>query len=317
MTAAVFMFPGQTSRYPDMIEKITAYSASCAAILKHASDVLGRDLTAHFRASNPVIFARNRDVQLGVFLANHLHMKLLEENGIRAEYSLGLSLGEYNHLVHIGALSFEDALPLIEERGRLYEEGPSGLMISIFPIDAEIVEEKIKTEKFGERVVIGLYNSPRQQVLSGERDAVNALVAALEEDELIQAVETEPNIPMHAPTFAPVAEKFRPVLERTTFSVPARPYIPNVTATLTPGAGAELIRTHLTAHVCKSVLWQASIDAIAAGIAAPHFIEVGPRGVLYNLFGRGWMPGGRSKTDVQENWPAHIQGLIAELRNGA
>ncbi len=316
MSTLVFMFPGQTSRYPEMIEKLTAHSARCAAILKQASDILGRDLSKQYSSVNPEIFWRNRDVQLGVFLASHLHLKLLEDAGIGAEWSLGLSLGEYNHLVHIGALSFEDALPLIEQRGQLYERGPAGSMVSIFPIDAQTVEDKIRERNLGDRVVIGLYNSPRQQVLSGERAAIEELVTALEDDTLIEAVETEPDIPMHAPLFAPVAEKFRPVLDAATFAVPRYAYVANVAGIPAFGPRPNEIRANLTAHVCKSVRWQASIDALAARLPEPHFIEVGPRSILYNLFGRGWMPGRRSRTDVQDNWPDHIKGLIAELAHG-
>jgi [acyl-carrier-protein] S-malonyltransferase len=147
MSSPVFIFPGQTSRYAEMIEKLTAYDAHCADILEEGSDILSRDLVQHYSAANPTIFARNRDVQLGVFLANHLHLKLLERTGIRSDWSLGLSLGEYNHLVHIGALSFEDALVLLEQRGQLYEAGPAGVMVSVFPVDAGAVEEGARTRR--------------------------------------------------------------------------------------------------------------------------------------------------------------------------
>src|ERR1700733_11260837 len=106
LSPIVFMFPGQSSRYPGMIEKIIATHPESEAIVRHASDILGRDLVAHYRVGKADMFACNRDVQIGVFLANHLHLCLLERAGVRGAWSLGLSLGEYNHLVHIGALSF-------------------------------------------------------------------------------------------------------------------------------------------------------------------------------------------------------------------
>src|ERR1700733_4393049 len=205
----VFMFPGQRSRYPEMIEKIIAADPQSEAIVRHASNILGRDLIAHYRADKADIFASNRDVQIGVFLANHLHLCLLERAGIRCDWSLGLSLGEYNHLVHIGALSFEEALPLIDERGRLYDEGPDGVMVSVFPIDVAAIERAIDALALRGRAAIGLYNSPRQQVLSGERSAVEQVIAALDAETLIDAVEIEPRIPMHAPSFEPVAKQFR------------------------------------------------------------------------------------------------------------
>jgi malonyl CoA-acyl carrier protein transacylase len=133
----------------------------------------------------------------------------------------------------------------------------------------------------------------------------------------MQAVETEHHIPMHAPTFAPVAEKFRSVLDNTNFVTPALSYVPNVAGEPIVKATPDQIRTHLTDHVCKAVRWQASIDSLAARLPDPHFIEVGPRSILYNLFGRGWMPGRRSRTDVEDGWSDHIQGLTASLHHGA
>jgi len=65
------------------------------------------------------------------------------------------------------------------------------------------------------------------------------------------------------------------------------------------------------------VLWKASVDAVAAQVPAAHFIEVGPGSVLHNLFGRGWTPGSRARTDGAEDWTRHVQGLAAELGHGA
>jgi [acyl-carrier-protein] S-malonyltransferase len=312
------MFPGQSSRYPEMIEKLTAARAQSARLVRRASEILGRDLAAHFCGSNSKVFASNRDVQVGVFLANHLYLKLLEEAGIESAWSLGLSLGEYNHLVHIGALTFEEALPLVDERGRLYEEAHDsnpGVMVSLFPLDAATVEDTIAALGLSAQVVVGLYNSPRQQVLTGERSACEQVVAALQEGAYFEAVEIEGRIPMHAPLFEPVARSLAAVLARTALTAPARPYVPNVLGEIVEGALPEQIRACLTAHVYRPVRWQQSVDALAARLGAPCFLEVGPRAVLCNLFGRGWTPGRRAATDASDAWSDHFAAVTAELQN--
>jgi [acyl-carrier-protein] S-malonyltransferase len=311
----VFMFPGQSSRYPEMIEKLALTDRENAAILATASQILGRDLAEHYRAGNKGIFARNRDVQIGVFLTNHLHLGALERRGIRASWSLGLSLGEYNHLVHIGALSFEQALRLVDERGRLYDNGPPGVMVSVFPVEADIVQRTIEKLGISPRAVIGLYNSPRQQVLSGERDAVEQVVAALDAEMLVEAVEIEPRIPMHAPPFEPVAAELRAVLARTPVKQPLLAYVPNHRGTVMTSASPDEIRDCLTRHVCDPVRWQSSVDSVAACMQHACFVEVGPKDVLYNLFGRGWAPGLRAATDTTGHWGDHLRGLAAELRD--
>ena len=60
-----------------------------------------------------------------------------------------------------------------------------------------------------------------------------------------------------------------------------------------------------------------SVDAIADAIQCACFVEVGPKNVLYNLFGRSWMPGLRVSTDKSEQWQDHLRSLAAELRNAA
>ena len=126
-TPLVFMFPGQTSRYPGMLDRLVELHPRNRGLLAWACEVLGRDLATHYHVDNgDAAFTRNVDVQVGVFLANHMFLVTLETAGIDAEFSLGLSLGEWNHLVHIGVLSFEDALRAVEVRGRLYDEGPRG-----------------------------------------------------------------------------------------------------------------------------------------------------------------------------------------------
>jgi [acyl-carrier-protein] S-malonyltransferase len=313
----VFMFPGQSSRYPEMIEKVISTDRESVALVRRASEILCRNLAAHYRAENAAMFDHNRDVQIGVFLANHLHLCALERLGIRSSWSLGLSLGEYNHLVHIGALSFEEALRLVDRRGRLYDNGPPGVMVSVFPVESEIVTRVIEKLRLTERVFIGLYNSPRQQVLSGERCAVKQVVAALERDMLLEVVELEPRIPMHAPLFEPVAAKMSVALARTILRQPFLAYVPNQRGIVMTAVSPDEIRSCLTRHVCEPVRWRASVDAVTGSIRCACFVEVGPKNVLYNLFGRGWMPGLRASTDRSGQWQDHLRSLAADLRNAA
>jgi [acyl-carrier-protein] S-malonyltransferase len=309
----IFMFPGQSSRYPEMIEKLTRTHTVASELVARASQVLGRDLAAHYRADNASVFAANRDVQVGVFLANQLHASVLAAEGVVASWSLGLSLGEYNHLVHIGALAFEDALRLVEARGRLYDDAVGGAMVSVFPVDAELVEQTIERLGLSDKAGIGLYNSPRQQVLSGDRAAVEQIVAALEAEVFLDATEIEPRIPMHAPVFAPTGERLGRELAQIQFTAATLPYLPNTRAELYDQPSAETIRACLVEHVSRPVRWRASVEAIAARVEEPTFVEVGPKAVLFNLFGRGWTPGARQRTDVAKDWTEHMQTVIKEL----
>jgi [acyl-carrier-protein] S-malonyltransferase len=245
------------------------------------------------------MFSCNRDIQVGVFLCAYLHQKALEAQGRRADLSLGLSLGEYNHLVHIGALTFADGLRLVDSRGAVYDRGPAGMMIAVFPLEIEELGPIVKQAQQHGFVAISNFNSPAQHVLSGEQQAVREAIRLVEEETSAQAVVIADGLPMHCSLFQTVAEQFRPFLEKARWRQPNKPYIPNVTGEMlahpTPADFVEL----LTQQVSRPVQWRASVDMVAERFPGATFIESGPRAVLFQLLKR-WRDNPRFKSDSPE-----------------
>ncbi len=311
----ILMFPGQSSRYAGMIDLcLDRAPETSRPIVAEASEALGRDLAAHYRADHEAAFDSNRDVQVGVFLANHLHLRALEAAGVKAELSLGLSLGEYNHLVHIGAIAFADALRLVDARGQVYDRGPEGFMASVFPLDLATLEEVIAQVKDRGPIEIGNRNSPTQNVLSGARAAIEAAMPILEEDHGCECVVIERKIPMHASIFRPAADALRPALEAAPWQRPRLGYLPNVTATFEDDPTPERLVELLYRHVFSPVRWRESIDLLAERVPDAAFVEVGPRAVLYNLLTRKWRTNPRFKTDAPEGQPAQFEAVAASIR---
>jgi len=299
-----------------MIGRLRALFPGSVSILERASEVVGRDLQAQYAAGNPSMFAFNRDVQVGVFLTNHVYMELLHERGVRAEHSAGLSLGEYNHLVHIGALGFEDALRLVDARGKTYDAGPAGIMACVFPLPLADLERVVDRARSVGCVEIANLNSPMQHVLSGEGHAVQSALRILEDEHCVEGVVIEDRIPMHSSIFAPVVEEFRPHLERAPWRMPGLPYLPNVAAELIHRPGRAQFVEMLSRHVCQPVRWRESVDLLADTLPEPVFVEVGPRGVLSNLLSKKWRPFRKYRTDGAEEpaaAAAHLEALVEEL----
>ena len=311
----VFMFPGQSSRYPGMFERLARLHRPNADLLAWSSDLLGRDLAAHYAAeAGEDAFARNVDVQVGVFLANHMFLMTLEAAGIEADLSLGLSLGEWNHLVHIGAVSFEQALRAVEQRGRCYDEGPRGWMAAIQPIgDAELAEVVEAGAKLGVLEVVNL-NSPRQHVVAGERAAVEAAVEHAEDEFFAQPRIIERNVPMHSSLFRVVGQRFRAYLEANVeFHRPRLPYLPNRLGVALHGPGRAQLVELLSTHVHEPVLWRQSLDHIVARHPDAVFVEVGPMSVLHNLMHRKWLRNRKFRTDSRDALADHFAGVVREL----
>jgi [acyl-carrier-protein] S-malonyltransferase len=276
----VYMFPGQNSRYPEMIDRLRQWSG-CARILQDASDILGRDISSHYRASNPHMFSHNRDVQIGVFLAAYILSEQLAAEGIRPEASLGLSLGEYNHLVDIGALSFVSALRLLEARGQAYENGPRGLMVSVFPCEREQVRQSL-----GTAADISIELSVKHFVIGGETAAVQAAADLLEEEAFAEIRVIDAALPMHSRLFQPVADAFRAVLEKTEWLPASKAYLPNVDGEFLTDPHPEDFVDRLYRHVFNTVQWAQSVAAIMNHYRDALLVEVGPGRILYNAVSR-------------------------------
>jgi [acyl-carrier-protein] S-malonyltransferase len=276
----VYMFPGQNSRYPGMIERLRHWDG-CDRVLQDASDVLGRDVRSHYSSRNPQMFSHNRDVQIGVFLAAHIVGERLAAEGIRADASLGLSLGEYNHLVDIGALSFAGALRLLDARGRAYERGPRGLMMSVFPCEREQVVHALDA---GADICIEL--SSTHFVIGGETASVEAAAARLEEEAFVQASVIDSALPMHSRIFLPAANAFREALEKTEWMPARKPYLPNVDGVFLIDVRPADFVDRLYRHVFSTVHWERSLDAAVDRYPGAVLVEVGPGRILYNLAGR-------------------------------
>lgn len=312
------MFPGQSSRYPEMLERLMAAApAESTRVLTEAAAILGRDLVAHYRTDNAAMFARNRDVQVGVFIVNHVYLRLLQQRDVTADVSLGLSLGEYNHLVHIGALSFADALRVVDARGTAYDAGPDGAMLCVFPMELEELRSIVDRARDHGTLEVANFNSPTQHVLAGERAAVIAAAAILEEECFVECVWIEDRIPMHSSRFAPVATQFRRELERAPWTEPVKPYLPNVLGEFLPIATRDDFIDLLTRHVHQPVRWRESIDAVAERFEDAIFVEVGPRSVLYNLLHRTWRPNRKFKSDHPGDLEAALDTLAEELLRAA
>jgi len=292
-----------------MIASQVSTSTVASRMLERASDILGRDLSVELCDANPQFLITNHSIQLAVFLATQMHLARLSEEGIRADYSLGLSLGEYSHLVDIGALGFADALRLVDVRGALYDAGPEGMMVSLFPVTEEAVRMALEEARTLGRVEISNFNSPRQFVISGDRDAVQWAAEQIEDREFASAIIIEDRIPMHSTVFTSVAGGLRPHLERANWKRPDKPYVPNVTAKVLAHPGRETFIDSLCEHVYKPVLWRQSIEAVHELSRETILVEVGPGRVLSNLMKKPWISLRTFATD--DEGPAAVAHAIA------
>lgn len=315
MREHVFLFPGQNSRNPRMLERALALHPENRALVARASAVAGIDLERHF-AESPDPFARNRHVQVGVFLTSVAYLESLRRDGIESVLSLGLSLGEYAHLYDIGALGLEEIVALLIARGDAYDAAPSGTMAAAFPVELSDLEALLP--RVTGVVTVAMHNTPQQYVLSGEAEAVAAAGALVEEELYGRAVVIEPRLPMHSPLFRGAGERLRPALARAPWRAPRKPWLSNVHGRPLAAPSAADLADALERHVCSTVHWRQSIEAAASAHPGAVFVEVGPGRVLTDMLGRKWVSPERHAVDAGEgDARAAFEQLVETLRNGS
>lgn len=199
----------------------------------------------------------------------------------------GHSLGEFSALVAAGALSFEEAISLVHERGKLMTEAgkrsPGG-MAAILGLDEQtagkICQEAIRS---GGIIQIANINAPGQIVVSGDQAGLKHATDLALARGGTRVIPLAVSIAPHSPLMETIVGAFRTSLRKAHLRTPLVPVIGNVTGQ--PLSGASEIRQELERQLTSPVRWMESIRyMIDSGITA--FVEVGPGAVLTGLLRR-------------------------------
>ena len=197
----------------------------------------------------------------------------IEEMGYTPDVTAGLSLGEYCALVSCKAMTFEDAVKVVRQRGILMQEAVplgQGAMAAVLGMTAEQIDQVVDPI---DGVEVANYNCPGQIVISGKTDAVQTACQALKEAGAKRTVPLNVSGPFHSSMLAGAGKKLGEVLEPVVLTEHSIPYVTNVTASYVEGT--EEIKDLLVRQVSSSVRWQQSVEnMIAAGV--DRFVEIGP-----------------------------------------
>ena len=143
-----FLFPGQGVQTVGMAKELYENIPECKEILDSSEEILKMPLKKMMFEGPEDLLTETENAQPTILVASLMALKALEINGIDAEYAAGLSLGEYAALINGGALSLEDGLRLVKERGRIMGNAlPEGLgtMAAILKLNDEKLEELLES----------------------------------------------------------------------------------------------------------------------------------------------------------------------------
>jgi [acyl-carrier-protein] S-malonyltransferase len=195
---------------------------------------------------------------------------------VRPDVVAGHSLGEYGAAYAAGCFDFETGLWLVAERDRFLaeaaKEAPGG-MVAILRADPEEVERALGET---EGSVVANYNSPRQTVVSGLRDAVGDAVSRIRGRKIPLNV----SFAAHSPYVAVAGDKMRGVLDTVEFHKPEVPIVSAIDGSVL--TSAEAVKEAFKNQMVAPVRWVKVVETLAR-MRVEEWIELGGGGVLTRM----------------------------------
>ncbi|ARU31629.1 [acyl-carrier-protein] S-malonyltransferase [Sulfuriferula sp. AH1] len=278
-----FLFPGQGSQSIGMMQGLDALTV-VRDTFAEASAILGQDLWVLI-TEGPVeqlnLTVNTQPVMLVAGVATY--RAWLEQGGRAPDVMAGHSLGEYSALVAAGALTLQDALPLVRLRATAMQSAVAegvGAMAAILGLDDEIVRAVCAEAAQGEVLEAVNFNSPGQVVIAGHKAAVERGMVLAKEKGAKRALPLPVSVPSHCALMRPAAEQLAAALANVAIQPPQIPVLHN--ADVAAYTDPDQIRDALARQLYSPVRWVESVQAMAHdGVALAA--ECGPGKVLAGL----------------------------------
>jgi [acyl-carrier-protein] S-malonyltransferase len=290
MSKIAYLFPGQGSQYVGMGRDLYAEYPAARELMDRADRVLGFSLTSLMFGSDAaseddnLALKETEVTQPALFTHSMAVLAALGSGLASPDMVAGHSLGEYTALTAAGALSFEDGLRLVRERGRLMAEAGAlgaGTMAAIIGMDDADVEGVCAA--IDGVVEPANFNSPGQVVISGERSAVERAMALASENGARKVIPLPVSGAFHSPLMEHARTGLASALDHIALTRPSCAVYLNVTAE--PETDPEKIRSRLLEQLLSPVRWSQTLSAMASH-GADSFVEVGAGRVLSGLVKR-------------------------------
>jgi len=271
-----FIFAGQGQQFKGMGLDLIVASSEVKEIYQRASLVLGYDLQEVSNDENAL--AKTIFTQPALLTLNYALAHMLKQNGIKAEYVAGLSLGEYNALIEAEVLSFEDALKIIKERARIMSNAlpkNSTGMVAILKADLGIINEVLNDSRLNNEVAICNYNTFEQIVIGGSLVKLEIACELLKEKGLKRIIPLNVSTVSHMHLLNDAAKELELVLKEYIFVKPNIKFVNNVAAEYQEDNFVET----LTKQISSSTYLAQSIE-LMMNDGVTTFIEIGPKNTI-------------------------------------
>ena len=309
----VLLFPGQGSQKPGMGKDLAEAFPEARAVFERVDAALGVSLSrlCFDGPAEELTLTQNAQPAL---LAHGAAVWAVARDRVAPNVvaAAGHSLGEFTAYHAAGALTIEDAVRLVRQRGELmYASGvqrPGAMAAILGDVSRPIEEICAQASSEAGLAVPANYNCPGQIVISGEAAGVERAMALAKEAGAKRAMRLNVSGAFHSPLMATAATGLSEALGAVELSAPAFPVYANVTgeAVVSPSRAKQLLLEQLT----SPVRWTEEVQTFTNRYPDALYVEMGPGSVLVGLV-KKIAPGVKTATCGTVAEVEQLLGLVA------